>query len=119
MKKTLTILLLIAMLSAVVCVFAACEDDEVVFEKYSEIENDIYKVGDSFKETDAEILAEYSDGTTKTIANNLVFDGKDALKLDDDGKFTDESVGTHKITVYALEKRDDMKIGEWTIIVNK
>lgn len=119
MKKTIKVLALVIAFCAVACTFVACGNDDVTIKGYEKIEDDVYKVGDEFKESDAKIVATFSDGSTKEITNNLIFDGKDALKLDKDGKFTAESVGTHKITVYALEIRDDYKIGEWTITVGK
>ena len=119
MKNTIKVLVFIIAICAAMCMFVACGNDDVTINGYEKIEDDVYKVGDEFKESDGEIVATFSDGSTKKITNNLVFDGKEALKLDDDGKFTSESVETHKITVYALEKRDDYKIGEWTITVGK
>ena len=116
MKKTILILLAIVMVFGTACMLIACKDEkEPVIESYKAIEKDNYAIGDTYKETDAEIVAVLTDGSTRKITKNLVYVGKDALNLDKDGKFT--TVGEYKIKVYAMEEREDLFIGEWTIKV--
>ena len=79
-----------------------------------EVEN--YAIGDKYNQSDAGIVAVLEDGTKKDITENLIFVGEDNLKLDDDGNFTE--AGEYKVKVYALEEREDMYIGEWTIKVS-
>jgi hypothetical protein len=119
MKKTTVIILVISLLAVTACLFAACGDKEAVIESYNAIDSKTYAVGDTYSSSDVAVVAKLKDGTTRNITQNLVFDGDDetSLKLDDDGNFTE--AGTYYVTVYALEKRDDLKIGVWTIIVNE
>lgn len=117
MKKVLLIVLCIAVLSACFGAFIACEKEtETVISGY-EIETKTYSIGDTYKSTDVKIVATLTDKSTIDVTENLVFDGddKETIFLDEDGKFT--KAGEYKIAVYKFEKRDDLKIGEWTIRV--
>ena len=116
MKKTITVLFLVAVLLTSICVLIACEDEEATIESYQDIEKKIYAVGDTYNSSDVVIIANLKDGTTRKITKNLVFVGDDeeTLKLED-GKFT--TAGVYNVTVYALEEREDYKIGVWTIEV--
>ena len=118
MKKVLTVLLISVLLVSVLCVFAACGEEEAVIDSYQDIDNTIYAAGDTYNNTDAHIVANLKDGTTRHITKNLVFVGEDAESLDlEDGKFT--KAGTYEVKVYALEEREDYFIGKWTIEVRE
>ena len=117
MKKTLLIVLCIAVLTASFCAFIACEkDEEAVIDSYS-IESKSYAIGDAYSQGDVKITATLTDKTTIDVTENLVFDGDDkaTLSLDKDGKFTKK--GEYTVTVYRFEKREDLEIGKWTIKV--
>ncbi|MBR1624375.1 MAG: bacterial Ig-like domain-containing protein [Clostridia bacterium] len=116
MKKAVAIILTIAVVAALVCVFVSCgESKETGIKAYKAIETTTYSVGDEYKSSDVVIEAELKDGTTIKVTKNLVFVGEDELKLDENGKFTEK--GTYTVKVYALEEREDYFIGNWTIKV--
>lgn len=117
MKKTVVLILILSLIVSMACLFIACKDDkEAVIKNYEPIEVENYAIGDKYNQSDAGIVAVLEDGTKKDITENLIFVGEDNLKLDDDGNFTE--AGEYKVKVYALEEREDMYIGEWTIKVS-
>ncbi len=115
MKKFLTIVSIVLVLVCAVCLFTACKD-EAYIQGYT-IENKTYTVGDTYASSDVAITATLSDDSTKTISENLIFvgDGEEDLNLNDDGCFT--KTGSYSVKVYALEEREDLFIGTWTIVV--
>lgn len=117
MKKTVLIVLCIAVLAAAFCAFIACEkeDEEVTIASFA-IEDKTYAIGDKYAQDDAKITATLTDKTTVDVTKNLVFAGDDDATLNlEDGKFT--KAGEYKVKVYKFEKREDLLIGEWTIKV--
>ncbi len=116
MKKTLSLIIIIALVCVLAFTFAACEEesDEVGIERF-EIEDLELTEGDKFNEEDVVITAYKTDGETAEVKNNLDFD-LTALEefLDEENTLSDDSAGEYKIPVYHLEKH----IGDLKVIVN-
>lgn len=114
MKRVVPIVLVALVLCSVFCMFTACKDDDtgIVYT----IEDKTYEVGSTFSTGDAVITA-VQNGKKIKIDTHLAFDSKaveDDLK---DGKF--EKAGSYVVGVYAVEIREDLKIGEWKITVKE
>lgn len=115
MKKKLTVIVAAVVLVAAVFALAACtSDDAVTISGYEIADSSVY-VGDAHGKPS--ITATLSDGTTKTVSNNLVYDQTDIenLLLDDDDCYTQS--GEYTVKVYILEQQDKYYIGEWSITV--
>ncbi|HHU42935.1 MAG: hypothetical protein QM214_05895 [Bacillota bacterium] len=115
MKKTFTILFLIALIGALVFTFAACDKDpeEPSIDRF-EIEDLTLTEGDTFKKENVKITAYKSDGETASVQNNLEFDLSELEDvLDDDNKLSDDSAGEYTVPVYHLEEY----IGDLKVIV--
>lgn len=116
MKKTVAIVLVIALALAAVLALTACnknESDELTYK----IEESTANVGDTHGTPT--IKATLPDKTVKDVTNNLVYDQDDIekLKLDKDNKYTKDSVGVHTVKVYILEEKEKFFLGEWKITV--
>lgn len=116
MKKVVSIVAVLLVVACFACVLTACEKDDGTLKVSSyEIKETVVNIGD--KHGTPTITAHMSDGTDKTVSNNLVYDKDDvdALKLDDDGKYT--KAGSYSVKVYILEQQDQFYLGEWKITV--
>ncbi len=115
MKKTITVIALIIVLTVSCFALVACKDDASDLHDFV-IAEKTYKIGDVYASGDITVTATANE-KTYNVDKNLVFvgDDADALKLDKDGKFTE--AGTYTVKVYTVEERDDMYVGEWKIVV--
>lgn len=115
MKKTVSIVAVLLIVATIACVLTACQNksDEVTVSSY-EIKETVVNVGDTHGIPT--ITAKLSDGTEKTVANNLVYNEEDVAKLElNDGKYTKS--GKYEIKVYILEEQEKYLIGTWKITV--
>lgn len=114
MKKFISVVSVALVLCCIFCLFTACKDDDagIVYT----LEETTYEVGDAFSTSDAVITA-VNNGEKIKIDTHLVFD-TDEIEADlEDGKFTQAK--TYSVAVYAVEKRSDLKIGDWKITVEE
>ncbi len=116
MKKVISVIALVLIVASISVLFVACsdKDDSLKVNSY-EIKESIVKVGD--KHGTPTIKAYLSDGTDKTVANNLVYNEADlaALLLDEEDKYT--KAGTYTVKVYILEEKEELYVGDWKITV--
>lgn len=117
MKKIISIASAVIVLCCAIFLFTACADDKTATIKSYSIEEKTYVVGDTFSTDDVVITAELNNGEKRKIDTHLKFDTAEIEKKLDDGKFTEK--GEYIVTVYAVEERKDMKIGDWKIIVGE
>ncbi len=115
MKRIVSIASAVIILCCAIFLFTACADDKSATIKSYSIEKTEYSVGDTFSTDDVVITAELHNGEKRKIDTNLVFDDSAIKDQLEDGAFTE--AGAYTVTVYATEKRDDLKIGDWTITV--
>ncbi|MBR1747921.1 MAG: hypothetical protein IJ735_06925 [Clostridia bacterium] len=115
MKKFLPIVAVVMVLISVAAIFVGCSSSsaQTTVTKY-EIESTKVNVGDAFVKPT--ITAYLSDGTTKTVSNNLIYKQADldALELDDN-KFT--KAGEYTVHVYLLEEKEGYELGAWSLTV--
>lgn len=115
MKKTITIVAVLLVVASIACILTACNGDSDTLSVSSyEIKDTVVNVGDSHGTPT--ITAKMSDGTEKTVSNNLVYNEDDiaALKLED-GKYTKS--GKYEVKVYILEEQEQFFLGTWNITV--
>lgn len=115
MKKTVCSFLVAILLIASVATLIACtEESDSLVSSYT-IDEVKVNIGDAFGKPT--VTANMSDGTTKTISNNLVYDEADIekLKLDENDKYT--TAGEYTVKVYILEQQDKFYLGDWKITV--
>lgn len=114
MKKKLTIIAAVLIVAATCFALTACSGDDTLSVKSYEIAESKVNIGDTHGTPT--ITANMSDDTTKTVANNLVYDETDIAKLKlEDNKYT--TAGEYIVKVYILEQQDKFFLGEWKIIV--
>lgn len=115
MKKTISTIIMIALVCALVFTFVACENkEETITIKSFEIEDYELIEGAKFDKENIKIVCHKSDDTTVEVKNNLVFD-KTSLegKIDSEEILSDDSAGEYTIPVYHL----DIHIGDLKLIV--
>lgn len=115
MKKIVSIIVLILIVVSMACVFTACseKDSDKLIDSYT-IAPSVVNVGDTHGTPT--ITALMTDGTEKTVKNNLKYNAEDieGLKLKD-GKYTE--AGTYSVRVYIIEEKEELFIGTWDITV--
>lgn len=115
MKKTVSIVAVLLIVATLACVLTACNDktEEVTVSSYEIAETVVNKGATHGTPT---ITAKLSDGTEKTVSNNLVYNEEDVAKLKlEDGKYTEP--GKYEVRVYILEEQEKYLIGTWNITV--
>lgn len=115
MKKTVCSFLVAILLIASVATLIACtEESDSLVSSYT-IDEVKVNIGDAFGTPT--VTANMTDGTTKTVSNNLVYDEADIekLKLDENDKYT--TAGEYTVKVYILEQQDKFYLGDWKITV--
>ncbi len=115
MKKTVSIVAVLLVVATIACVLTACNNktEEVTVSSY-EIAETVVNVGDTHGTPT--ITAKLSDGTEKTVSNNLVYNEEDVANLGlSDGKYTKS--GKYEVKVYILEEQEKYLIGTWNITV--
>ncbi len=114
MKKTLAIVLVVALALAAVFTLTACKNGDEGTLSYEITESKV-NIGDTHGTP--KITATLPDGATKTVTNNLVYNKEDVekLALDNDNKYT--KAGEYTVRVYILEEKDEFYLGEWKITV--
>lgn len=114
MKKFISIASVVLVLCSIFCMLTACKDDDagIVYT----VEDKTYEVGDKFSTGDVVITA-VQNGEKIKIDTHLVFDAKAVEDDLEDGKFV--KTGSYVVAVYAVEIREDLKIGDWKVIVKE
>ena len=115
MKKIVCSVLVAIVLIASVATLIACTDEPTSLVSSYTIDEVKVNIGDTFGTPT--VTANMTDGTTKTVSNNLVYDEADIekLKLDDENKYT--TAGEYTVKVYILEQQDKFYLGDWKITV--
>ncbi len=115
MKKTVCSFLVAILLIASVATLIACTEEPASLVASYTIDEVKVNIGDAFGTPT--VTANMSDGTTKTVSNNLVYDEKDIenLKLDENDKYT--TAGEYTVKVYILEQQEKFYLGDWKITV--
>ena len=121
MKKFLSVFAVVMILVIASAVLVACSGSSAVTISGYTVKETTYTVGDTLGTPS--ITATLSDGTTKTVSNNVVLKQSDldalkageSPKMDEDNKFL--VAGEYVIHVYHLEEKEGYEVGTWTITV--